>query len=915
MAGARAGIVRQLRFALASWKEDARADAELLRRFVQSRDEQAFSTLVGRYSELVWGVCQRKLRNAEDAEDALQATFLRLARDAGRIVNREALPGWLFRVARDCAVDLRRAADRRRRIEERAAEVADRAGAAPSADLRVLLDDELALLPAPERAVLVMCALEGRTYADAALALRCSVAAVHRRFVRAQTRLRRRFARHTPSAAGALAAVLAGGAGAASAAPAAVLAAAVEAGLGLAATGVMPAGRAGLLAAGSGAAVTPLQAVALAVGVAAVFAGALVVATPTPVAVRPSPELTAEARPAVTGVVRGPDGEPVPGAAVVVTARRPYGPGERGLRDAVLATGTADAAGRFAVPVPDDFDTWFADRVVTVRASAPGLAPVTAPARPAGGSVELRMAAGFPLRGRLVDPAGRPVAGAAVEVIRVGGAVAEPVIGGRGNPAPGWPAPVASGPDGTFALPAVGGSANVWVRVADPRFATETARLDRPDGPSAVVLTPARTVAVAVRAADTGAPLPGARLTLVTDRLSSHAHFTSTEHGLLGPERVPAEEADAVADARGVVRLGVAPGERFELLVHPPASDAPYVGVRTVMTAGPAGEDTVAVRLPRGRWVTGTVTDATGRPVRRAVAHWAPDDAARPEWRNDHLVGRDSLARTGDDGTFRLAVLPGPVSVRVFGPTLDFPATPAAVAGTRNTTLFAHHVARLDVPADGPVPAVRATLRPGTAVAVRVEHPDGPGEKTFFLASGRVSPVRPYSALPLRLKGGFATVPGCGPGVATRVYVLDPVRRLGAVADVTAGGPAPGGVTLVPCGRARVRLLGPGADPLAGQEVRLSLLLDRDHPAGEGAASDPQPADWFDPVNYAARPVTAPDGVAELPALIPGARYTVAAGAGVTRTTSAPFRAAPGELLTLPDLVLTDPTPEAVGGR
>ena len=36
--------------------------------------------------------------------------------------------------------------------------------------------------------------LEGRTYADVALELRCSVAAVHRRLVRAQTHLRRRLA-------------------------------------------------------------------------------------------------------------------------------------------------------------------------------------------------------------------------------------------------------------------------------------------------------------------------------------------------------------------------------------------------------------------------------------------------------------------------------------------------------------------------------------------------------------------------------------------------------------------------------------------------------------------------------------------------------------------------------------------------
>ena len=195
-ANAGSSVLRQLRFVVASWREDGRTDVELLHRFIQSRDEQAFTTLVGRHGELVWSVCLRVLRNRADAEDALQATFLRLARDAGRIANREAVAGWLFRVARDCAIDLRRSILRQRRIEERLAAASGRAeNEQPPTDLRLLLDDALARLSSTERSVLVLVCLEGRTYSDAALEMGCSVAAVHRRFLRAQTRLRRLFAR------------------------------------------------------------------------------------------------------------------------------------------------------------------------------------------------------------------------------------------------------------------------------------------------------------------------------------------------------------------------------------------------------------------------------------------------------------------------------------------------------------------------------------------------------------------------------------------------------------------------------------------------------------------------------------------------------------------------------------------------
>jgi RNA polymerase sigma factor (sigma-70 family) len=184
---------RQPRFVAASRKADDRTDVELLHLFVHKRDEQAFATLVRRHAAIVWGVCMRVLRNAADAEDALQATFLRLAKNACRIVNREALAGWLNRVARDCSIDLRRTILRQRRLEARLAAVATRvASEAPLADLRVILEDELALLPMSDRTVLILVCLDGRTYSDAANELGCSIAAVHRRLVRAQSRLRRR---------------------------------------------------------------------------------------------------------------------------------------------------------------------------------------------------------------------------------------------------------------------------------------------------------------------------------------------------------------------------------------------------------------------------------------------------------------------------------------------------------------------------------------------------------------------------------------------------------------------------------------------------------------------------------------------------------------------------------------------------
>jgi RNA polymerase sigma factor (sigma-70 family) len=179
-----------------SARDEGATDAELLRRFAGGRDEPAFAELVRRHGRLVLGVCRRVLGDAHAAEDAFQATFLLLARRAGKLARPGSVAGWLHAVALRVSRQSRRADERRRRREQGSARPAAAAAPDPTwAEVRQLLDAELARLPEQYRTPLVLCYLEGLTQAEAARRLGWGGAVLRGRLERGRQALRRRLAR------------------------------------------------------------------------------------------------------------------------------------------------------------------------------------------------------------------------------------------------------------------------------------------------------------------------------------------------------------------------------------------------------------------------------------------------------------------------------------------------------------------------------------------------------------------------------------------------------------------------------------------------------------------------------------------------------------------------------------------------
>src|SRR5262249_3532391 len=170
-------------------------DADLLARFVSSRDEAAFELLLWRHGTMGLHLCRDVTRDEHAAEDAFQATFLSLVRKAASIRSRESLGAWLYQVAYRVALRAR-GMKRETGIDltelPAAAELPD---AATLRELRPLLHEEGQRLPAKYRAPVILCYLEGLTHEEAARQLGWPKGTVAGRLARARDMLRKRLTR------------------------------------------------------------------------------------------------------------------------------------------------------------------------------------------------------------------------------------------------------------------------------------------------------------------------------------------------------------------------------------------------------------------------------------------------------------------------------------------------------------------------------------------------------------------------------------------------------------------------------------------------------------------------------------------------------------------------------------------------
>ena len=278
------------------------------------------------------------------------------------------------------------------------------------------------------------------------------------------------------------------------------------------------------------------------------------------------------------------------------------------------------------------------------------------------------------------------------------------------------------------------------------------------------MLTPAHPIDGRVTYADTGSPVPHARM------VAQGGHYIS-DH----------------ADANGRFRLNpyadtpyksMTTGETlFTVYAYPPEGQ-PYLGVQKEITWKKGSvRQTVDFTLPRGVLVRGKVTDASsGKPVEGCQILYAPLHQGPFDPSFSVLTGEWSTVVSGDDGAYSIPVPEGTGHLVATKAVARVHPVGIRLANTRWVVQAAYGSMPRPGPCRGPKKGsgpidVAITLAPGVTVKGQVNGPDDKpvAEGSIITRFNVVGPGTALGRIPNPGARRAVLLPGLEPG---RVYPL-----------------------------------------------------------------------------------------------------------------------------------------------
>jgi RNA polymerase sigma-70 factor (ECF subfamily) len=178
-------------------------DEEALLAGLRRREPDACACLIKRFAPLVYAQAIRLLGDVDEAEGALQQTFIKACDKLDTYEGRSGLGSWLYRIATNEALMLLRQRSPRIAIDDVADTIQadempqhltpwtlDPATAALNSELRATLEQALMALPETLRVVFVLRDIQGLSTEETAAMLGLGESAVKVRLHRARLRLR-----------------------------------------------------------------------------------------------------------------------------------------------------------------------------------------------------------------------------------------------------------------------------------------------------------------------------------------------------------------------------------------------------------------------------------------------------------------------------------------------------------------------------------------------------------------------------------------------------------------------------------------------------------------------------------------------------------------------------------------------------
>jgi RNA polymerase sigma-70 factor, ECF subfamily len=188
------------------------SDEALIQNFRQTQDPTFFKCLVLRYQNRIYGAVLRIVGNAEEAEEVVQDTFIKLHQSIGNFRTNAAFVSWVFRIAHNCCMDRLRKRLRRKPFQFRSFDpqstgdreegdcshvVIQAADPSPNpsdvldaSEQEAFIERSLKELPETQRVVVVLHDIEGFSYQEIAGIIGTNIGTVRSRLHYGRVKLR-----------------------------------------------------------------------------------------------------------------------------------------------------------------------------------------------------------------------------------------------------------------------------------------------------------------------------------------------------------------------------------------------------------------------------------------------------------------------------------------------------------------------------------------------------------------------------------------------------------------------------------------------------------------------------------------------------------------------------------------------------